>query len=92
MSPPTAAPPEQAAADFEQIYRANVAGITAFFARRCGGPQAVAERVALELVELGGLAPREAARALVALARAGLLQPHPAAEPGRNRPREAARS
>jgi RNA polymerase sigma-70 factor (ECF subfamily) len=35
--------PDQAVADFEAIYRANVAGITAFFARRCGEPQAVAD-------------------------------------------------
>jgi RNA polymerase sigma-70 factor (ECF subfamily) len=30
-------------AAFEAIYRANVAGITAFFARRCAEPQAVAD-------------------------------------------------
>ena len=35
--------PDRGVADFEAIYRANVAGITAFFARRCGEPQAVGD-------------------------------------------------
>ncbi len=39
----TDAPPDRAVADFEANYRANVAGITAFFARRCAEPQAVAD-------------------------------------------------
>jgi len=39
----TDAPPDAAVADFEAIYRANVAGITAFFARRCQEPQTVAD-------------------------------------------------
>jgi RNA polymerase sigma-70 factor (ECF subfamily) len=30
-------------ADFELVYRANVAGISAFFARRCDEPQSVAD-------------------------------------------------
>jgi RNA polymerase sigma-70 factor (ECF subfamily) len=32
-----------AVAQFEELYRENVAGITAYFARRCGEPQAVAD-------------------------------------------------
>jgi RNA polymerase sigma factor (sigma-70 family) len=34
---------DPAVAGFEAIYRANVAGVTAFFARRCGDPQLVAD-------------------------------------------------
>ncbi len=32
-----------AVAEFEVVYRANVAGVSAFFARRCSEPQAVAD-------------------------------------------------
>jgi hypothetical protein len=32
-----------AAAEFEVFYRANVGGVTAFFARRCSEPQLVAD-------------------------------------------------
>jgi DNA-directed RNA polymerase specialized sigma24 family protein len=39
----TRAPSNRAVAEFESIYRANVAGITVFFARRSGEPQAVAD-------------------------------------------------
>ena len=41
--PAIAAPPDPALRDFEAVYRANVAGVTAFFARRCVEPQAVAD-------------------------------------------------
>jgi RNA polymerase sigma-70 factor (ECF subfamily) len=57
-APATAeAPPDQGVADFEAIYRANVAGITAFFARRCGEPQAVADLTSETFVQaIGSLA------------------------------------
>jgi RNA polymerase sigma factor (sigma-70 family) len=47
------APPSGAAdtSDFEAIYRANVAGITAFFARRCPDPQSVADLTSDTFVE-----------------------------------------
>ncbi|HJS94445.1 MAG TPA: sigma-70 family RNA polymerase sigma factor [Solirubrobacteraceae bacterium] len=55
-TPPAAtdAPPEPALNDFEAVYRANVAGITAFFARRCGEPQAVADLTSETFVEAVG--------------------------------------
>lgn len=59
MSAPSAA---TAAADrsvdeFEAVYRANVAGITAFFARRCADPQAVADLTSETFVQaIGSLA------------------------------------
>jgi hypothetical protein len=34
---------DRPASDFEAVYRANVSGITAFFARRCNEPQTVAD-------------------------------------------------
>jgi RNA polymerase sigma factor (sigma-70 family) len=37
------APPGTALAEFEQVYRANVAVITGYFARRCAEPQVVAD-------------------------------------------------
>jgi RNA polymerase sigma factor (sigma-70 family) len=45
MSVPSAATaaPDQSVDEFEAVYRANVAGITAFFARRCADPQSVAD-------------------------------------------------
>jgi RNA polymerase sigma factor (sigma-70 family) len=58
----TDAPPAPAVADFEAIYRANVAGITMFFARRCGEPQAVADLTSETFVQaigsLGSYDPR----------------------------------
>jgi RNA polymerase sigma factor (sigma-70 family) len=42
-APPATAPPDRALREFERVYRANVAGVTAFFARRCAEPQAVAD-------------------------------------------------
>lgn len=47
-APPTAAPAghspaDQSAAEFEAVYRANIGGITAFFARRVLEPQSVAD-------------------------------------------------
>jgi RNA polymerase sigma factor (sigma-70 family) len=55
-TPPAAidAPPDRAVAEFEAIYRANVAGVTAFFARRCGEPQAVADLTSETFVEAIG--------------------------------------
>lgn len=41
--PATVASSDRALREFEAVYRANVAGITAFFARRCLEPQAVAD-------------------------------------------------
>jgi len=40
-----------AAADFERLYRANVAAVTAFFARRSADPQTVADLTADTFVE-----------------------------------------
>jgi RNA polymerase sigma factor (sigma-70 family) len=40
-----------AAADFERLYRANVAAVTAFFARRSAEPQTVADLTADTFVE-----------------------------------------
>jgi RNA polymerase sigma-70 factor (ECF subfamily) len=58
----TDAPPDRAVAEFETVYRANVAGITAFFARRCGEPQQVADLTSETFVEaigsLAGFDPR----------------------------------
>jgi DNA-directed RNA polymerase specialized sigma24 family protein len=56
MSAPTATPArsDPAAAGFEVIYRANVAGVTAFFARRCGEPQAVADLTSETFVQAIG--------------------------------------
>jgi RNA polymerase sigma-70 factor (ECF subfamily) len=55
-TPPAAtdAPPDRALAEFEAVYRANVAGVTAFFARRCGDPQAVADLTADTFVQAIG--------------------------------------
>jgi RNA polymerase sigma-70 factor, ECF subfamily len=54
--PPAAtdAPPDRALAEFEAVYRANVAGVTAFFARRCGEPQAVADLTSETFVQAIG--------------------------------------
>lgn len=40
---PAAAPPDEAVAAFESVYRANVTAITGYFARRCADPQSVAD-------------------------------------------------
>jgi RNA polymerase sigma-70 factor, ECF subfamily len=58
-TPPTATvvPPDLAVADFEAIYRANVRPLTAFFARRCGEPQVVADLTSETFVQaIGSLA------------------------------------
>lgn len=49
--PATAAPPDRAVREFEAVYRANVAGVTAFFARRCLEPQSVADLTSETFVE-----------------------------------------
>jgi len=54
MSTTTDAPPDRAPAAFEAVYRANIAGVTAFFARRCGEPQAVADLTSETFVEAIG--------------------------------------
>lgn len=55
-TPPAAtdAPPDRAVTEFEAVYRANVAGVAAFFARRCGEPQAVADLTSETFVEAIG--------------------------------------
>jgi RNA polymerase sigma-70 factor (ECF subfamily) len=55
-TPPLAtdAPPDRALAEFEAVYRANVAGVTAFFARRCHEPQAVADLTSETFVQAIG--------------------------------------
>ena len=57
-APPASAVHQDAAtAEFEAIYRANVPGITAFFARRCGEPQTVADLTSETFVQaIGSLA------------------------------------
>src|SRR6185437_1456629 len=57
--PPAAAvaPPDRALIEFEAVYRANVAGVTAFFARRCGEPQAVADLTSETFVQAIGSLP-----------------------------------
>jgi RNA polymerase sigma-70 factor (ECF subfamily) len=63
-SPPATAtaPPHVRLAEFEAVYRANVAGITGFFARRCPEPQTVAdltsETFAQAIASLGNFDPR----------------------------------
>jgi RNA polymerase sigma factor (sigma-70 family) len=42
---------EDAAADFERLYRANIAAVTAYFARRSAEPQTVADLTADTFVE-----------------------------------------
>ncbi len=55
-TPPAAtdAPTDRALAEFEAVYRANVAGVTAFFGRRCGEPQAVADLTSETFVQAIG--------------------------------------
>ena len=56
------APPDRSVDEFEAVYRTNVAGITAFFARRCADPQAVAdltsETFAQAIASLASFDPR----------------------------------
>ena len=58
----TAAPPHRRLAEFEAVYRANVAGVTGFFARRCPEPHTVAdltsETFAQAIASLGNFDPR----------------------------------
>jgi RNA polymerase sigma-70 factor, ECF subfamily len=55
--PATAIHRDAATAELETIYRANVAGITAFFARRCADPQSVADLTSETFVQaIGSLA------------------------------------
>jgi RNA polymerase sigma factor (sigma-70 family) len=53
---------ERGVAEFEAVYRANVAGVTSFFARRCGEPQEVADLTSETFVQavgsLGSFDPR----------------------------------
>jgi RNA polymerase sigma factor (sigma-70 family) len=49
--PPTAIEPDRSMTEFEAVYRANVAGVTAFFARRCVEPQSVADLTSETFVE-----------------------------------------
>jgi RNA polymerase sigma-70 factor, ECF subfamily len=63
--PPAAtdAPPDRALAEFEAVYRANVAGVTGFFARRCGEAQAVADLTSETFVQaIGSLRSFDPAR------------------------------
>jgi RNA polymerase sigma-70 factor (ECF subfamily) len=61
--PPVTAPPTgQGVAAFELVYRANVAGVTAFFARRCAEPQAVADLTSETFVRAIGSLPSFDAR------------------------------
>jgi predicted DNA-binding protein (UPF0251 family) len=61
-----------ATAEFERIYRANVDAVTAYFARRTADAQLIAglaalpmaDREVIELVDIAGLRPGEAAAAL----------------------------
>lgn len=50
----TEAPTDRTPAEFEAVYRANVAGVTAFFARRCGEPQAVGDLTSETFVQAIG--------------------------------------
>ena len=44
----------RAASDFALVYRANIAVVTAFFARRCSDPQTVADLTSETFVEAAG--------------------------------------
>jgi len=52
--PATAAPTDRVLREFEAVYRTNVAGVTAFFARRCLEPQLVADLTSETFVEAIG--------------------------------------
>ncbi len=47
-------PPSPALAEFEQVYRANVGLLTAYFARRCSEPQTVADLTSETVVRAAG--------------------------------------
>jgi RNA polymerase sigma factor (sigma-70 family) len=47
-------PRSPALAEFEQVYRANVGAVTAYFARRCGEPQTVADLTSETIVRAAG--------------------------------------
>jgi RNA polymerase sigma factor (sigma-70 family) len=51
VRPAAALPPCRVVREFEAVYRANVAGLTAFFARRCHEPQSVADLTSETFVE-----------------------------------------
>lgn len=46
--------PGRAVAEFESVYRANVAGVASFFARRCAEPQEVADLTSETFVQAIG--------------------------------------
>jgi RNA polymerase sigma-70 factor (ECF subfamily) len=50
-------PPDEAVAAFEAVYRANVAPITGYFARRCVDPQSVADLTSETFVQAIGSLP-----------------------------------
>ncbi len=54
---PAAPSPGDAVAAFETVYRANVAAITAYFARRCAEPQSVADLTSETFVQAVGSLP-----------------------------------
>lgn len=51
---PAAPPPDDAVAAFGTVYRANVAAITGYFARRCAEPQSVADLTSETFVQAIG--------------------------------------
>jgi RNA polymerase sigma-70 factor (ECF subfamily) len=51
---PAAPPPDEAVAAFETVYRANIAAITGYFARRCPEPQSVADLTSETFVQAIG--------------------------------------
>jgi RNA polymerase sigma factor (sigma-70 family) len=55
-------PSGRALVEFERVYRANVGGVTAYFARRCSEPQDVADLTSETVLEaagsFGGFDPR----------------------------------
>jgi RNA polymerase sigma factor (sigma-70 family) len=53
-APPAGAPPDEAVAAFEAVYRANVAAITGYFARRYAEPQSVADLTSETFVQAIG--------------------------------------
>lgn len=61
-APPIAVPLDQRVAEFEAVYRANVAGVTGFFARRLLEPQSVADLTSETFLQaigsLGSFDPR----------------------------------
>jgi hypothetical protein len=51
LAPQVSGPTEDAVGEFEALYRANVAAVTAYFARRSADPQAVADLTADTFVQ-----------------------------------------